>query len=151
MLKDRSLSKYYICIVRGDVKAGRTESFLEKNEATNTVKIGTSGEKTVTVYKPLAKTEDGTLLEVDLVTGKSHQIRAQMAALGHPLAGDAKYGDKAYNSVMKKKYGITHQALHAYKVVFPGDCKIKDLAGKTVKTKLPKEIGEFCKVNGIDI
>ncbi len=151
MLKERSLSKYYLCIVKGDVKAGRAESYLEKNEVTNTVKIGDRGEKIVTVYKPLAKTEDSTLLEVDLVTGKSHQIRAQMAALCHPLAGDAKYGDKAYNQVMKKKYGITHQALHAYRVVFPKDCRIKDLAGKTVKTKLPKEIGEFCGLNGIDI
>ena len=151
MLKDRAFSKLYLRVIKGEVKGGRAESFLEKNEALNLVKVGDKGEKIITEYRPLAVTKDGTLLEVHLITGKSHQIRAQMAALSHPLAGDAKYGDKDYNLLMKKKYGMSHQALHAYKVVFPADSPAKELAGRSFFADLPKELDAFCKENGIKL
>lgn len=81
-----------------------------------------SGEKAApicTVYTPIAVTDTYTLLEVELITGKSHQIRAHLASIGHPLIGDYKYGLEAVNRTLKRKYGLEHQLLHACRVEFP--------------------------------
>ncbi len=72
-----------------------------------------------TVYTPIAVTKKYTLLEIELITGKSHQIRAHLASIGHPLAGDVKYGSEAVNRELKRRYGLTYQLLHACRVVFP--------------------------------
>jgi len=155
MLKERSLEKYYLCIVKGEVKeAGRAEAFLTKDEAKNTVKISNESgeERIITAYRPIANTSMGTLLEVELVTGKSHQIRAQMAYLGHPIAGDSKYGDKDYNSSMRERFGVKHQILHAWRLVFPKmEGPLADISEKEIKTALPKEIDHFCKAFGIKL
>lgn len=82
-----------------------------------------------TVYRPLAVSHGYTLLEVHLVTGKTHQIRAHLASAGHPLIGDHKYGDQRTNRFMKEKFGLQYQLLHAYRVELPafdtdGDTKV---------------------------
>lgn len=71
-----------------------------------------------TKYTPIRQEKDKTLLEVELITGKPHQIRAHLASIGHPLLGDYKYGDRAWNDEYRRKFNVKHQLLHAYKVVF---------------------------------
>lgn len=155
MLRDRTIAKYYLCIVKGEIKEpGREESFLTKDEITNKVSIDKNmgAERIVTAYKPISATNMGTLLEVELITGKSHQIRAQMAALGHPIAGDSKYGDREYNTQMRERFGVKRQMLHAWRVVFPElSGPLSDISGKEIKTGLPAEMEHFCKAFGIKI
>ena len=92
-----------------------------------------------TGYKPVSMESDKTLLEVELYTGKTHQIRAHLASIGHPLLGDPKYGDKAWNEEYRKKCNVRVQLLHAYKVVFPQlEEPFKDISGKTFISELPE-------------
>lgn len=81
-----------------------------------------------------------TLVKVELITGKSHQIRAQLAALGHPLLGDPKYGSRELNKHFAEAYGIRSQLLHAWEMHFPEDTPspLDPFAGKSVRTKTPE-------------
>ena len=74
-----------------------------------------------TAYRPIAVQDGISLLEVQLLTGRSHQIRAQLAAVGHPILGDPKYGNPAENARLAKRLGIKYQLLHAYQVQFPAE------------------------------
>lgn len=92
-----------------------------------------------TGYRPINVEIDKTLLEVELFTGKTHQIRAHLASIGHPLLGDPKYGDAAWNEEYRKKYHVRTQLLHAYKVVFPQlDAPFDDLSERTFVDELPE-------------
>ena len=119
-IKDRELSKYYLCVARGELRprTGKLEGFLLKDEGKKQVTVykkPAPGAKTaVTLYKTLAVREGLSLVECELVTGRTHQIRAQMAAAGHPLLGDGKYGSEREN----RKYGRHGQALYSYKLTF---------------------------------
>lgn len=137
LLKERTLKKYYMTIVKGRVsKAGMAAALLQKDENTNRVRIGEEGSKIQTAYRPIAFSENGTFLEVELLTGKSHQIRAHMASLGHPLLGDPKYGDAAFNALAPHK--LRHQLLHAVRVEFPPLSKpYERLSGKVFKAPYP--------------
>lgn len=117
-IKDRELDKRYLCIVHGTPKPaeGTLKGYLFKDAAKNRVyvtKESKVGSKTcITNYKTL-KTRDGlSLVECELITGRTHQIRAQMAFAGHPLLGDGKYGK------LDKRYDRTYQALYSYKLLF---------------------------------
>lgn len=166
ILKNRSLDKYYLCIVKGRLEEKkRIEGFLIKDENKNQVSIHTEPAEGMdyicTEYEPLAFSQENkdrtgdtdrktkeepagtfTLLQVKLVTGRSHQIRAHLASIGHPIIGDYKYGDQKTNHYFKKRYGLTHQLLHSYRMVFP---KLKGelsyLSGKELKAE-PSELFE---------
>lgn len=89
-----------------------------------------------TEYVPVQISESYTLLEVHLITGRTHQIRAHLASVGHPIVGDTKYGDRKINSQFRKDFGLSGQLLHAYRVEFPNEgIRLSNLSGKTVKAK----------------
>ena len=117
-IKDRELDKRYLCIVHGTPKpqVGTLSGYLFKDAAKNRVyvtKESQKGSKTcITKYRVLASKNGLSLVECELVTGRTHQIRAQMAAAGHPLLGDGKYGK------LDKRYDRTYQALYSYKLMF---------------------------------
>ena len=119
-IKFRELSKKYLAVIHGIPKKKEAilEGFLEKNEDKNKVYLKSSREDgglTIkTGYKVLASKNGLSLIEVDLFTGRTHQIRAHMASIGHPLLGDGKYGKLAAD----KKLGFTRQALYSYKLTF---------------------------------
>ncbi len=119
-IKSREIKKHYLCMVQGHIKpeSGTLTAYLQKNEAQNRVYISDTAKdgykKCITKYKTVGATADACFLEIDLITGRTHQIRAQMAHIGHPLAGDGKYGTNEFN----KKVGLKYQALYSYKTEF---------------------------------
>ena len=119
-IRDREIAKYYLCIVLGRVEPpkGRIECFLRKDEKSNTVRVYhrpvPGGRSAITLYETLRTRGELSLLEIELLTGRTHQIRASMADLGHPLLGDGKYGIGSVN----RRYGETHQALYSYRLRF---------------------------------
>lgn len=124
LLKDRSLHKYYLCLVKGVMtESQHLEGYLLKDENSNQVKIfqkETEGAvHIITEYEPLYTDGEVTLLKVTLVTGKSHQIRAHLSSIGHPIIGDPKYGDRKVNAFFRETHGIKNQMLHAWKLTFP--------------------------------
>ncbi len=119
-LKDREVEKRYLCIAVGYLKPKEAvlTDYLEKNEAKNRVYIShhpTPNSKTIkTKYRVLAERNQFSLLDVDLLTGRTHQIRAHLAFIGHPLLGDGKYGKNEIN----RRMGYQYQALYSYQLRF---------------------------------
>lgn len=119
-IKNRELQKLYLCIVLGhlDKKEDTLLGYHTKDAETNTVKIlpyKTEGAKTaLTQYRVLDENRRYSLVEVNLLTGRTHQIRAHMASIGHPLLGDTKYGLNRDS----KGTGYRFQALCSYKLAF---------------------------------
>lgn len=124
-MKERNIKKTYLCVVHGVMqrKSGILEGWLVKDEKKNKVKIyrqNVPGSKEIkTKYTVLENDYDNdlSLVEVDLLTGRTHQIRAHFASVGHPLLGDGKYGTNELN----KKLGYKKQFLYSYKLKFDLD------------------------------
>lgn len=120
LIRDRLIEKYYLCVIHGNIspKNGTIKSYLLKDEAQNRVEVFSvpkPGAKTaVTNYRTIKQNEQYSLLEIELLTGRTHQIRAQLSSLGHPLLGDTKYGTAKQN----KGTGFKFQALYAYRLKF---------------------------------
>lgn len=119
-IKDREIEKYYLCAVQGrpNPPQGRLENYLFKDAGKNQVYIKNRPEpgakSAVTEYRVLKSKGRLSLVECRLLTGRTHQIRAQMAHAGWPLLGDGKYGSERFN----KQYGEKGQALYSYKLRF---------------------------------
>ena len=119
-IKDRELEKRYLCVIHGTMpqREGKLEGYLWKDEVKKQVYVRSKpvpGAKTaVTLYRTLAVRNGLSLVECELVTGRTHQIRAQFSASGHPLLGDGKYGSERDN----RRSGRHGQALYSYRLSF---------------------------------
>lgn len=128
-MKKREIHKYYLCVVHGELarKSGLLEGWLRKDENANTVRVFNTekaGTKPIaTKYRVLDCKHDLSLLEIELLTGRTHQIRAHFAHIGHPLVGDGKYG-RVNN---KNAPGYKKQFLYSYKLVFDFSSPAEDL------------------------
>lgn len=121
-VRTREIRKFYLCVVKGcpKKKSDTLKGYLTKNESKNTVRVSKNevkgSKEIITKYNVLSydKERNLSLCEVELLTGRTHQIRAHMAYIGHPLLGDEKYGDKSLN----RKYNQKYQLLSSYKLKF---------------------------------
>lgn len=166
MIHDRTVRKFYRTIVCGGIHhASSIEAYLIKDNSSNQVTVLHSDASSVgshtaknasceqapqlirTAYSPLKHVtvsdrsfpvRNYTYLEVELITGKTHQIRAHLASEGYPLIGDYKYGNRAVNDAFKRLYGLQAQLLHAYRLEFPIGCNgaLRALAGKCLEAPL---------------
>lgn len=124
LFKQRSLRKFYRCLVLGEVKEKQyIKGYLTKHDTINKVVVSQKETKEAlpieTEYEPIWTNGKCTLLEVHLITGRTHQIRAHLASLNHPIIGDYKYGKRKINNDYKRKYGLESQLLHAYRLEMP--------------------------------
>ena len=119
-IRNDELRKFYLCAVHGCPKPRRATltGWLKKNSEDNLVEISDvrkpGFKEIITKYRVLSEREDKSLLEVELVTGRTHQIRAHLAHVGHPLVGDGKYGVNRND----REKGYKHQALYAFRLEF---------------------------------
>lgn len=122
-IKEGNIHKYYKTIVKGIVKKeGILKGYLTKDEELNKVKISQekahNSKEIITQIKVIKTTKEYSLLEIKLITGRTHQIRAHLSNIGHPVIGDIKYGNKTVNRYFRENFGLESQFLHAYKIVF---------------------------------
>lgn len=163
VFKDRSIHKYYQCLVSGVIRDVKTvDGWLLKDEKKNQVRILTEAEakrfggrggdeepkRIRTKYEPIATDGRFTLLRVTLLTGRSHQIRAHLASLGHPIVGDSKYG--GVSKVSSSGRTVKYQLLHSYRLEFP---KLAEpfayLSGKVFEAPMPGYFASVLKETGI--
>ena len=121
-IRENGISKFYLCAVHGlpQKRSGTLKDYLVKNSNTNTVRVVKNqirgSKEIITKYSVMEynKQKNLSLVNIELITGRTHQIRAHMSSIGNPLLGDGKYG-----SIEKdKRLGYKHQALYAYKLAF---------------------------------
>lgn len=139
-IRNNEISKFYVCAVHGIPRQKKQvlRGYLVKDSDTNMVHVTDNETKSkgskeiITKYRVIAERQNTALLEVELVTGRTHQIRAHLAHIGHPLLGDGKYG---VNREDKQK-GYKYQALYAYRLRFDFENRegtLGYLKGKEIK------------------
>lgn len=154
--KERTIAKYYRCLVKGRVIKNEEyiKGYLVKDQKTNKVSITKKkteeGVPIETEYRVIQSNDEVSLLEVHLITGKTHQIRAHLASIGHPIIGDYKYGDKQINEMYRQAYGLKSQLLHAYRLEMPSsNGSLAYLNDKKFVAELPDKFIKICKDKGV--
>ena len=142
MIRERKVKKYYCALVKGRIKDGKYEAFITKDEGNNKAKVFLESRKNTKKISMDVKTLESngafSLIEIELITGRSHQLRAHLAFLGNPIIGDPKYGAKDLNSFFENKFGLNYQFLYAYKVIFKDvPEKFMYIKNKTIAEALP--------------
>ena len=141
LLRDgHKIEKYYTTLIKGKWQRGkqRLSHRLERqNNQAQKVKVSNEGKASTSIFNPKKSYRDTTLMEVQILTGRTHQIRTQLAYLKHPIIGDSMYGDKHINEKFAQKYGLRRLFLHASRMVF-------ELKGKQyeMRAPLPKELNQ---------
>ena len=123
-IRERNIEKYYRAVVAGELADElELKGYLLKDEMTNKVafyKEHVEGSDYIeTGVKPIQSENGLSLVEIHLVTGKTHQIRLHLSTIGHPILGDMKYGDAKINKKYYENHKVNHQLLHAYRLEFP--------------------------------
>lgn len=142
MIRERSIEKYYVSVVKGKIRDGVYEAYISKDQDNNISQVYDAPKKNTKKIAMSVKTIQtcGTFsfVELDLLTGRSHQLRAHLSHLGNPIIGDTKYGDGKLNSFFNNRYGLDYQFLYAYKLVFR-NCpeKLSYMENKTISESLP--------------
>ncbi|MDO5292468.1 MAG: RluA family pseudouridine synthase [bacterium] len=151
IIKNRDIDKYYYCVVKGRIaKKQLIDGYLYKNKNRNKVTITKEpvedADYIKTEYEPIKSNDDFTLLRVKLITGRSHQIRAHLQSIGHPIIGDGKYGDVQVNKEMKKQYKLKHHLLHSRELHFKEmPEELSDLQNKVIYAPLPDYFEKIIK------
>ncbi len=151
LLRNRSMHKDYQCLVSGRITDSRKiRGYLWKDPVANKVCVLAKERKNAayieTEYRPVRVFADSTLLEVRLITGRSHQIRAHLASKGHPIIGDYKYGSRSVNAFYRKRYGLQSQLLHAWRLELPAlEAPFQAISGKVFQAELPKQMKRIIK------
>ena len=140
------INKHYLALVVGNIEKDKDtiNAPLKKDEKNNKVVVAKDGKTAQTVYKVLKRYDNYTLLDVTLLTGRTHQIRVHMAYINHPVVGDSKYGNFEVNRLFKERYHFANQFLHAYKIGF-GDLKepLTNLSRKEFTAEPREEIAKI--------
>lgn len=141
-IRERDIEKYYMSLVQGRIKDGIYTGYILKNEDANISKVYEhevpNSKEIAMEVKTIQSCGTFSLIEINLLTGRSHQLRAHLASLGNPIVGDSKYGDKKLNSFFVNRYGLDFQFLYAYKVIFKSDSdELKYMKNKTIAESLP--------------
>lgn len=142
MIRERKIKKYYQAVVQGRIEDGLYEAYISKDESENISQIydeprrGTK--KISTKVNMIQSCGTFSFVELELITGRSHQLRAHLSHLGNAIVGDSKYGTTKLNSFFINKYGLNYQFLYAYKLIFK-DCpeKLAYMENKTIAESLP--------------
>ncbi len=124
-IKRLEIEKHYLTIVKGDFpEPMEKRSFLVKDEVRNRAEIVSreveGAKEIITKFSPKERSNGYTLLEVQIITGRTHQIRSQLYAMGYSVIGDEKYGNRSLNRELREKYGLKGQWLHCQKLIFGG-------------------------------
>jgi 23S rRNA pseudouridine955/2504/2580 synthase len=145
-----AVEKYYLALALGEMAEELTlAGSIVKDEQRNRVSVGLSpcpaAKASLTIVRPLELFHSGghtyTLAEVKLVTGRPHQIRAHLAAAGHPVVGDPKYGDENVNRRFAERCGLTSQFLHARRIeIKEGRGSLEYLTGVVIESPLPRRL-----------
>lgn len=147
ILSDKEkVEKKYLTLVKGVTEiSGEINAPLLKNSLNGRVSVSPNGKEAITQYHQVRViNNEYSLLEVKLLTGRTHQIRVHLASISHPVIGDQKYGDYSLNKEFENKYHFKNQFLVAYYLKFKSiDGKLAYLSNKSFKISLPIELDEL--------
>lgn len=135
------ISKEYKALVVGKFEGTRhIDAPLLKDTKTGLVRVSKLGKSAETIAKSIGIYGNFSLLNVQILTGRTHQIRVHLASIGYPVVGDAKYGDFKVNKEVREKYKFENQFLTAYKLSFKNlKGRLSYLSGKSFEVKLPDD------------
>lgn len=135
LIRDRKIKKHYRAVVAGDIpESGRINLSLLKDPETNVVRVDKEGQSALSIFRRLGGEGKYSVVELELVTGRPHQARVHLSAVGFPILGDKKYGGS----------GAKRPLLHAYSVTFPDDAELPTaIRGKMFTAPIPNDMKRF--------